>query len=261
MSNSKLASEIHQQYCHQSTWTAATRDYLLRIAGVKPDSRILEVGCGTGAILEDLHRKTQSLIFGIDIDYHSVLFAKNNLELNFLTVADGHLLPFPDQTFDSTLCHYFLLWVHDKNRVIHEMIRVTRSGGTVIAFAEPDHRSRIDYPANLEEIGRFQNLSLINQGADISAGRKLYQLFSSNGLINVTYGVYANEVKGESTLEAHCFEWNYLKDDLSVWLDSNEISQLMELDRQAYLNHQRVLFIPTFWAIGWVKHPIDPISP
>lgn len=256
MSRTKPTSELHSQYLIQSLWTEPTRDYLFRLAGVQSNSRILEVGCGTGAILEDIQRKHNLTCFGIDLDFSCLHFAQNQLCSNRLVLADVQHLPFPNQAFDITFCHYFLLWVHDKNRTIQEMIRVTRFGGAVIAFAEPDHRARIDYPANLEEIGRLQNLSLIEQGADIASGRKLAQLFNANGLSNVIVGIYGNEFKGENVLEGHNFEWNYLKDDLSIWMDAEQISNLIELDRQARINLQRVLYIPTFWAIGWVSNVV-----
>ncbi|MCS7247127.1 MAG: class I SAM-dependent methyltransferase [Anaerolineales bacterium] len=253
MAQTKGFAELHRQYTYQSLWTAQMRDYLLELAGANPNSRILEVGCGTGLIIGDIQRKGKKFCYGIDIDYMSVLFAKTNVLTNLLSAADAQALPFPSDVFDVTVCHYFLMWVQDKNRALQEMIRVTRKGGAIIAFAEPDHRSRIDYPANLEEIGRFQNLSLIHQGADISAGRKLFQLFTSNGLIRTIYGVYGNEIREENSPdEAYLFEWNCLKDDLNPWLDSNQVSKLIEADRQAWRSRQRVLFIPTFWAIGWV---------
>jgi ubiquinone/menaquinone biosynthesis C-methylase UbiE len=254
MSRKKPISELHSQYVVQSLWTEPTRNYLLSLAGAQSKSRILEVGCGTGVILQDVRKKYTLTSFGIDIDFSCLLFAQNEQCFDRLALADVQHLPFPDQSFDITFCHYFLLWVHDKNRTLQEMIRVTRLGGAVIAFAEPDHRARIDYPANLEEIGRLQNLSLINQGADITAGRKLAQLFNTNGLSNVIVGIYGNEFRGENVLEAHNFEWNYLKDDLSIWLDAEQISNLIELDRQARINYQRILYIPTFWAIGWVSN-------
>jgi ubiquinone/menaquinone biosynthesis C-methylase UbiE len=253
MSKPNSINELHRQYLVQSLWTAPNREYLLKLAGVRSTSRILEVGCGTGVILADIRRKNVLSCFGIDLDFTSLCFAKTENPSNLLAAADAQLLPFPDQTFDITLCHYFLLWVHDKNRTLREMIRVTRIGGAVIAFAEPDHRARIDYPSNLEEIGCLQNLSLINQGADTAAGRKLAQLFKTHGLVDVIVGIYGNEFRRENALEAHKFEWNYLRDDLAIWLDEEKINQLFELDRQAWSNGQRILYIPTFWAIGWVN--------
>ncbi|GAB4471902.1 MAG: hypothetical protein Kow0088_06050 [Anaerolineales bacterium] len=253
MSNNNYLSRLHSQYLHQSLWTEKNREYLLKIAGVNRNSRILEVGCGTGAILKDI-QKQLPLCYGIDIDFPSLLFARTDQEIHHLTLADALSLPFPDHYFDLSLCHYFLLWVQDKNRALKEMIRVTRNGGAVIAFAEPDHRSRIDYPSNLEEIGHLQNLSLIKQGADITIGRKLPQIFATNGLTNIIYGVYASEIREGDNLEAHQFEWNYLRNDLDSWIDSEQIERLIESDLKAWINRQRVLYIPTFWAIGWVDH-------
>ena len=60
-------------------------------------------------------------------------------------------------------------------------------------------------------------------------------------------------------------EWQVVRADLAMNPDqangdfaytSNELDQLQELDRQAWQMNQRVLYIPTFYAIGRV--PLAP---
>ena len=88
-------------------------------------------------------------------------------------LGDAHQLPLADGCFDVCLCHFLLLWVTDPIQVLQEMYRVTRSGGVVMALAEPDYGSRIDYPQELSLLGKWQMDSLEQQGADPFIGRKL----------------------------------------------------------------------------------------
>jgi hypothetical protein len=43
----------HSRYLQQAGWTSKLRGYLFQRAGVDKASRVLEVGCGTGAVLKD----------------------------------------------------------------------------------------------------------------------------------------------------------------------------------------------------------------
>ena len=43
----------HARYTQQANWTAQTRRYLYEKAGLSKTARVLEPGCGTGAVLVD----------------------------------------------------------------------------------------------------------------------------------------------------------------------------------------------------------------
>ena len=47
----------HARYVQQARWTNQLRHYLYRKAGLRDGQQILEVGCGTGAVLGDFHRR------------------------------------------------------------------------------------------------------------------------------------------------------------------------------------------------------------
>ena len=48
----------HEIFSHQEKWTRATRNHLYRRSGLLRANRVLEVGCGTGVILEELTGRT-----------------------------------------------------------------------------------------------------------------------------------------------------------------------------------------------------------
>jgi len=59
----------------------------------------LEVGSGTGAVLESLLEEGDYYLAGIDIDRSSLRFAQDLKKSFLLAQANGYELPFPDDSF------------------------------------------------------------------------------------------------------------------------------------------------------------------
>ena len=144
----------HRRYLQQAAWTRDLRLYLFEHAGLKKALRVLEVGCGTGAVLADLD--TPASIFGLDVDFLRLVGAKSHVSAAVLTCGNALGLPYSPGVFDLTFCHFLLLWVGDPLQALREMKRVTRPGGSVLALAEPDYNSRLDEPQTLAQLGCWQ---------------------------------------------------------------------------------------------------------
>jgi ubiquinone/menaquinone biosynthesis C-methylase UbiE len=87
------------------------------------DARVLEIGCGSGAICRRLARDARTVV-GIDPSPVFVERAKALApELDFV-VADGRELPFGDDTFDVVVCHTALCHIPGCERVLEEARRV-----------------------------------------------------------------------------------------------------------------------------------------
>jgi ubiquinone/menaquinone biosynthesis C-methylase UbiE len=93
-------------------------------------SEVLEVGCGTGLILERLARVARKAT-GIDLSPGMLSKAR----ARGLDVHEGSAthLPFPDASFDVTCAFKVLAHVPDVGRALAEMVRVTRPGGVALA--------------------------------------------------------------------------------------------------------------------------------
>ena len=243
----------HQHYTYQTLWTRSLGQYLFRRAGISQSSTVLEVGCGTGAVLNAMLQPLARKIVGLDIDAQYLRFAANTLPNASFIQADAHNLPIASRTFDAAICHFLLLWVKDPLTVLSEMARTTQHKGFVFALAEPDYGGRIDYPNELAILGKLQADSLIRQGADPLMGRKLRALFYRCGLEQVETGVLSGEWSTKSNPAEFESEWTIIRSDMSWNNDMDEqLQKLHDADLRARELGERVLFVPTFWACGRV---------
>ena len=248
----------HKRYMQQARWTRDLRAYLYPRIGLSKAERILDVGCGTGALLGELQSQSDGLVYGLDVQIEYLELAQIN-EGALLSQGDAHQLPYPNHTFDMALCHFTLMWVDDPSTVLAEMVRVTRPGGAIMALAEPDYGGRIDYPPELETLGKWQTESLQAQGANPFMGRKLAGLFNKAGLEKVETGVLGAQWQGAPSKEEWQSEWAVLEADAELIKGTETLRGLKARTEQAWQSATRVLFVPTFYALGWVStHSVIP---
>ena len=244
----------HERYQQQAKWTANLRKHLYSRAGMDRAQKVLDVGCGTGVLLDELTDSDSSSVFGIDIDRHSVSMAQTSIPNAGIVIGDGISLPYRSGSFDITLCHFVLLWVKNPLQFIQEMTRVTRPGGYILVLAEPDYGGRIDYPDELATVGKWQTESLLRQGANPFLGRELRSFFSASNLINVEVGVLGGQWMDHDDSTDHETEWEVIDSDLQGKVEYLQIrEELKTLDKSSRKTNQRILFVPVFYAIGELK--------
>ena len=243
----------HARFRQQAGWTRELRQTLLRRSGMAQARSVLEVGAATGALTGELSLDWQARVVGLDLEWTRLAYARLRDPRTCFTQADAHSLPYRSGSFDLSVCHFLLLWVRDPAGAVTEMRRVTRPGGFVLALAEPDYGSRIDFPNSLAEIGRAQRTALIEQGANPDVGRELGRLFVLAGLDEVEVGVLGAQWAGPPSRTEFEMEWSVLEDDLQARLTSEVRERLRMLDWTARERGERVLYVPTFYAIGRVE--------
>lgn len=90
---------------------------------------VLEIGCGDGRVLEML-RLVGHTVVGLDIDPAALQGARQR-GLRALVCGDGEVLPFADESFGAVVSGYFSANLMDRDRMLSEVARVLRPGGTV----------------------------------------------------------------------------------------------------------------------------------
>jgi SAM-dependent methyltransferase len=104
-----------------------------------PGTRLLEVGCGVGAVLAVLGQEFPGIVLtGVDIEPKQLDFARGHLERSgveaTLVNADALALPFEDRSFDHVWMMWFLEHVADPVEVLREARRVLEPGGAITAI-------------------------------------------------------------------------------------------------------------------------------
>lgn len=239
----------HERYTQQARWTRDLRTYLFDKAGLKKARSVLEVGCGTGAILSEI--ETPASLHGLDLALAALAEARIHAPRVSLANADACSLPYADFTFDITFCHFLLLWVRDPLSAVREMARVTRPHGHVLALAEPDYSARVDKPDSLAPLGGWQAEALRRQGADPSFGAHLADTFARAGIEVIETGTIQRS-GNEPSHEEQENEWAVLDADLAASVPGEDIQKMKLLDEQAWARGERVLFVPTYFVWGRV---------
>lgn len=112
-----------------------------RLLRLKPDSELLDVGCGNGNFTREFARHLRaldpdhnSLVLGLDLSRSMLLEALNvddDLAVNYLR-GDATSLPLRDDTFDRLHCAGSLHLMSDVESTLRNFARVLRPGGVLV---------------------------------------------------------------------------------------------------------------------------------
>ncbi|MEU2448639.1 class I SAM-dependent methyltransferase [Streptomyces sp. NPDC012765] len=113
------------------------RPGMLALAGDVAGRRILDAGCGSGALSAALHDRG-AVITGIDASARMLTLARRRLgddvALHVVDLSDR--LPFDDGAFDDVVASLVLHYLEDWGPTLAELRRVIRPGGRLIASVD-----------------------------------------------------------------------------------------------------------------------------
>ena len=102
------------------------------LAGVRAGQRVLDVGCGPGALTGELVARAGS-VAAVDPSSSFVTAARERNPGVDVRVATAEDLPFDDDEFDAALAQLVVHFMADPPAGLRDMARVTRPGGAVAA--------------------------------------------------------------------------------------------------------------------------------
>jgi ubiquinone/menaquinone biosynthesis C-methylase UbiE len=106
----------------------------VRAAGVAAGQRVVDVGCGTGALTSVLAELVgPDHVAAADPSEPFVVKCRADVPGADVRVGPAEALPFADRIFDRALAQLVFHFVDDPAAAAREMMRVTRHGGTVAA--------------------------------------------------------------------------------------------------------------------------------
>ncbi|MHA1377991.1 MAG: class I SAM-dependent methyltransferase [Candidatus Helarchaeota archaeon] len=160
---------------------------------IKPNMQIIDFGCGPGITTRDLaKRTTKGSVFGIDINNSAIESAiriskhekVNNVKFAIMS-ADNVFCP--NNSYDMSFARNLLMHVSRPKKVIKEMIRVTKPGGTIAVVSSDGFMSKI-FPLKKDLREYIETLKSAGV-ADTKIGRELYTYFKKYKLNDIQINI------------------------------------------------------------------------
>jgi len=106
------------------------RNYIINKDLKRKKLKILDVGCGSGKMTEDL--KVFGEISGIDSSKKAIVFCKKRGLKDVYKIDIGDKLPFPEKTFDLVLVLDVLEHIENDQKVLRNLKRIMKEEGFLI---------------------------------------------------------------------------------------------------------------------------------
>jgi len=116
-------------------------EFLEKVNLIKPEDKILEIGCGIGSIVNELHNRRFN-IQGTDISNEAISYGLNKFGDINLQVQPAENLPYEDESFDVVLSFDLFEHIAQIEKHVSEVTRVLRKGGYYL-FQTPNKFSNV----------------------------------------------------------------------------------------------------------------------
>ena len=127
-----VAAEAYDRF--MGRYSLLLSPQLADLAGVRDGQRVLDVGCGPGALTAELvMRLGAAAVAAVDLSQPFVAAARARNPGVEVLRASAEQLPFADRSFDAALAQLVVHFMSDPVAGVAEMARVTRRDGVVAA--------------------------------------------------------------------------------------------------------------------------------
>lgn len=178
MNSNNLTQKLLENLWNEKYYHNQAREFILKSFAAKDEfllklkkyslgaDTILECGCGSASILEQIWQKEKKL-YGIDVSNVGINLAKRRLKKKAnikLSVANAGKLPFKDNSFGLVYATTVVEHLAHPEKAIREMIRVTKKNGHLILmspnFGSPLFPSPCQYLKPSSYFSRFIKIFL-----------------------------------------------------------------------------------------------------
>src|SRR5919201_1800273 len=130
----EFTAAVENYDCFMGRYAAGLGPKFADAADVRAGMRVLDVGCGPGALAVELAgRVGEDNVAAIDPAPQFAAACQARLPGADVREGVAESLPWDDGTFDAAMCSLVVAWMSDADQGIAEMARVTKPGGTVAA--------------------------------------------------------------------------------------------------------------------------------
>jgi ubiquinone/menaquinone biosynthesis C-methylase UbiE len=130
-----VAFDYHNNWADKHIGPFKSSIEIVRLAKIKPNEKVLDVACGTGAVSKEIvrHLNKDGLLVGIDLSRAALSIARNSIQSSnaeFLEVdAENFAFNF---IFDKVLCQYGLMFFPNTKKVLKSIRNILRENGKLV---------------------------------------------------------------------------------------------------------------------------------
>jgi SAM-dependent methyltransferase len=176
-----VAAESYDRFMGRYSMLLAPQ--MADFAGVTAGHRVVDVGCGPGALTAELvARVGASNVAAAEPSGPFAEAARRRFPGVDIRHAAAEQLPFPDAAFDASIAQLVVHFLTDPVQGLHEMARVTKPGG-VVAASVWDHSGGRGPVSLFWTAARSLDDSIVDE-SDLAGAREghLAQLFEAAGI-------------------------------------------------------------------------------
>lgn len=174
---------------------------IYKILQLPSHGKVIDISCGGGRLLKTIENHNSDLeLIGADITPGFLATHPELSDITFIT-AEVNSIPYPDQTFDTSICSLSLHHYKNISKVLSEIARITKNDGQIylidivpgnrlsqkfynfIKCHEPYHFEKFYSKFEIEKLVKPFGL-LINRQSNISKIPRVvaFQLTKNHGL-------------------------------------------------------------------------------
>lgn len=163
---------------------------LAQAACIQRGDRVLDVACGTGVLARHVatHVEPTGSIVGLDCNSQMLAVARRKAPEIHWQEGWAERLPFASGSFDVVVSQFGLMFFEDRQKSIHEMIRVLRPGGRLAVAVWDSFENSPGYAALiplLERLFGVQVADALRYPFVLGDSGTLRSLFAEAGLGHV----------------------------------------------------------------------------
>ena len=128
------------------------------IARIKPGERVLDIGCGIGALARDVAEHSKATVVGIDLDEQNISVARSRYAHKRVEYRVGNVLTdLPYEKFDVAILSNVLEHLPDRANFLRKLVQVARPSRLLVRVPLFDREWRVPLKKELGVDYRLDN--------------------------------------------------------------------------------------------------------
>ncbi len=254
-----VQAEIERLKLQAKIFWSQERHSLLE-AGLKPEYRVADIGCGSGIITAQITELlTTGEVVGFDVKAQLIIIAqmlaRQTPKMSICTGNVYSLHHVPDNSFDFVYARLLFQHLDQPLIALQEIYRILKPGGTVLIQDIDDGWIKLyPEPPELQKLITIANQLPATRGGDRTVGRKLVQYLSQANFQQITCtlrSLTTMTIGMETFLQMlSCFQSILALEGSSFDSKGQSLFDTIQVFARS---NQSLGFVSVFWAQGYKR--------